>query len=83
MSDEHELVEALVLANEDRALLRAALAEANKQRTKAQTEQRETERWLRQLEQSRTWRLTQPLRDAGAAVRSLRHRFTAQPRRRV
>jgi hypothetical protein len=83
VSDERELVEALALANEDRGLLRAALDEANKQRTKARSEQRETERWLRELERSRTWRLTRPLRDAGAVVRSLRRRLTAQPRRRV
>jgi hypothetical protein len=83
VSDERELVEALAVANEDRALLRTALAEANRERSKAQNEQRETERWLRQLERSRSWKLTRPVRGTGAAIRSLARRFGGERGRRV
>ena len=36
-----------------------------------QRELHETERWLRQLEGSRSWRITRPIRAAGAAFRRL------------
>lgn len=83
MSDERELVEALAVANDDRAMLRTALAEAHRERTKAQNEQRETERWLRHLERSRSWKLTRPLRSAGVALRSITRRLSPQSGRRV
>jgi chromosome segregation ATPase len=83
VTDERELVEALAVANEDRALLRSALADANRERTKAQNEQRETERWLRHLERSRSWKLTRPVRGAGAALRSLSRRFNGEHGRKV
>ena len=83
MSENRELVEALAIANEDRAQLRAALEKANWERAQAGREQRETERWLRHLESSRSWKLTRPLRDGGAALRSLVRRIRARPGRRV
>jgi hypothetical protein len=83
MSDERELVDALAVANEDRALLRAALEDANGRLSMAQREQGETERWLRNLERSRSWKLTRPLRDAGATYRSLSRRLRSRSARRV
>lgn len=83
MSDEQQLVEELAVANEDRALLRAALDEANRKRTRAEHEQHEAERWLRHLERSRSWKLTRPVRGAGAALRSLSRRFGARRSRGV
>jgi len=83
VSDDEELVEALAIANEDRAQLRAALEKANREKAKAGREQRETERRLRQLESSRSWRLTRPLREAGAGLRSLARRMSARSRRWV
>jgi hypothetical protein len=83
VSQEEQLVDALAVANEDRALLRTALADSNRKRMKAEHEQGETERWLRHLERSRSWKLTQPLRDAGAAFRSLSRRVSARSERRV
>jgi len=83
MSDARELVDALAVANEDRAMLRAALADANLRLTVAQREQRETERWLRNLEHSRSWKLTRPLRGAGATFRSLSRRLSARSQRKV
>jgi glycosyltransferase involved in cell wall biosynthesis len=35
--------------------------------------------WIRHLESSRSWRITRPLRDVGAAVRRLVHRQVVQP----
>jgi hypothetical protein len=81
VSDERELVDALAVANEDRALLRAALEDANQQLSRAQREQRETERWLRHLERSTSWKLTRPLRDVGATYRSLSRRLKARSAR--
>jgi trans-aconitate methyltransferase len=66
---ERKLSEALTTANEDRAGLRVAL-EA-------------TEHWLRHLEHSRSWRITRPLRGAGAVFRRVSQWRTASPRRRV
>jgi hypothetical protein len=83
VSENRELVEALAIANEDRAQLRAALENADRERAQAGREQQEAERWLRQLESSRSWRLTRPLRDGGAALRSLARRVSARPGRRV
>jgi hypothetical protein len=83
MSGKRELVDALAVANEDRALLRAALEDANGRLSKAQREQGETERWLRNLERSRSWKLTRPLRDAGATYRSLSRRLRSRSARRV
>ena len=83
MSDEQKLVEALAIANEDRALLRRALADANRERKRARNEQQQTERWLRHLEHSRSWKLTQPLRGAGTAWRSISRRVSERSERRV
>ena len=83
MSDPRELVDALAVANEDRAMLRAALADANLRLTVAQREQREAERWLRSLEHSTSWKLTRPLRGAGATYRSLSRRLKTRSARRV
>jgi len=83
MNEERELIDALAEATEDRALLRVALADARRQLAAAQREQRETERWLRVLERSRSWKLTRPLRDAGAFYRWLAQRIKARSARRV
>jgi len=83
VSDEKKLVEALAVANEDRALLRTALADANRERDRARNEQRQTELWLRHLERSRSWKLTRPLRGASTAWRSLSRRVSTRSERRV
>jgi hypothetical protein len=83
MNDERELVDALAVATEDRAMLRAALTDANRQLDKAQREQRETERWLRHLERSTSWKLTRPLRNVGATYRWLSGRLRTRSERRV
>ena len=83
MSDERELIEALSVANEDRAHLRAAVVDLRQQLEDARREQSETEHWLRSLERSSSWRLTRPLRDAGATCRALVHRLRARSDRRV
>jgi hypothetical protein len=83
VNDDQELVQALAIANEDRARLRAALEKANREKTQAGREQRETERWLRHLESSRSWKLTRPLRAGSVALRSLARRVSARPGRRV
>lgn len=61
-ADREALREAIVTANEDRARLRGALEAAT-------VRHREAERNLRALESSRSWRITRPLRAAGAALR--------------
>jgi hypothetical protein len=81
MSEERELIDALATANEDRALLRGAVVDLRGQLDAARREQGETERWLRSLERSRSWRMTRPLRDAGATWRSLSHRLRGRGRR--
>jgi hypothetical protein len=81
MSEERELIDALATANEDRALLRAAVVDLRGRLEGARREQGETERWLRSLERSRSWRMTRPLRDAGATWRSLSQRLRARGRR--
>jgi hypothetical protein len=73
-ADRQKLSGALTTANQDRAGLRAAVVQL-------QGELRETERWLRQLEGSRSWRITRPIRAAGAAFRKLSQWRTASPRR--
>jgi hypothetical protein len=83
MNERTELVDALAVANEDRALLREALVRESRQRVAAERQRDETERWLRQLEQSRIWKLTGPLRDAGAAYRWLSQRLKTRSSRRV
>lgn len=83
MSEERELIDALAAANEDRAQLRAAVVDLRGQLEGARREQGETERWLRSLEHSRSWRMTRPLRDAGATYRSLTLRLRARSDRRV
>jgi hypothetical protein len=83
MSQERELIDALAEATEDRALLRVALADARRQLAATQREQRETERWLRVLEHSRSWKVTRPLRDAGATFRWLVQRIKTRSARRV
>ena len=75
MSEERELIDALAAANEDRAQLRAAVVDLRGQLEGTRREQDETERWLRSLERSRSWRVTRPLRNAGAAWRSSRTRL--------
>ena len=79
MSEDRELIEALEVANEDRSRLRQALSETRGQLASAQREQRNAERLLRGLEDSRSWKLTRPLRDAGAAIRSLAQRSGGRP----
>ena len=69
--DQRELRGVLATANEDRAKLRAALEAAAIEKTELRRELHETERWLRQLEASRSWRITRPIRAAGAAFRRL------------
>jgi hypothetical protein len=83
VSDDRELVDALALANEDRALLRGALEDANRGRQRAEREKAEAEGWLRSLERSRSWRLTRPLRDAVSTYRSLERRVRLRSQRRV
>ena len=83
MSREAELVDALAAANEDRALLRGALEDTRRRLTQAEREQRETERWLRHLERSRSWKLTRPLREAGSTYRWLGQRLRTRSSRRV
>ena len=83
MSEERELIEALAAANEDRVQLRAALVDLRGKLEGARREQDETERWLRSLEHSRSWRITRPLRDAGATCRSLMHRLRMRSGRRI
>jgi hypothetical protein len=83
MSEERELIDALVAANDDRAHLRAAVVDLRGQLDGARREQDETERWLRSLEHSRSWRITRPLRDAGAYWRSFAHRLRTRSGRRV
>ena len=81
--DQRRLGEALVTANQDGASLRAALEEAATKQAKLWRQLQETERWLRGLEHSRSWRITRPLRAGGTAVRRLSQWRTAPPRRRV
>ena len=83
MSDQRELIDALSVANEDRAQLRAAVIDLRQELDAARHEQRETERWLRNLERSTSWRLTRPLRDAGATCRALARRVRLRSDRRV
>jgi SAM-dependent methyltransferase len=64
---QQKLTEALTTANEDRARLRAALEG--------------TAMELRDLERSRSWRITRPMRAAGAAFRRLSQWRTASPKR--
>jgi O-antigen biosynthesis protein len=66
-SKQRKLTQALTTANEDRARLRAALEG--------------TAMELHDLERSRSWRITRPLRAAGAAFRRLSQRRTAPPNR--
>ncbi len=72
-ADRQELSEALATANRDRAGLRAGVVQLR-------GELRETERWLRQLESSRSWRITRPIRAGGAAFRKLSQWRAASPR---
>ena len=78
--DQPEPGEAL---NEDRDRLRAQLEAAAIEKAQLQGKLNETERWLRGLERSRSWRMTRPIRAAGAAFRKLAQRRTAPPRQRV
>jgi SAM-dependent methyltransferase len=66
-SKQRKLTQALTTANEDRARLRAALEG--------------TAMELHDLERSRSWRMTRPLRAAGAALRRLSQWRTAPPNR--
>ena len=81
VASNQELRQALTTANEDRAGLRAALQTAAAQRGQLQRELNETVRWLRQLEHSRSWRITRPLRAAGTAFRTVSQRRTASSKR--
>jgi hypothetical protein len=83
MSEERELIDALATANEDRAQLRTAVVDLRGQLEGARREQDETERWLRSLERSRSWRITRPLRDGGATFRALARRLRTRSSRRV
>ena len=68
-----KLRQALTTANQDRAGLRAAVQTGAMEKAQLQRELNETVRWLRQLEDSRSWRITRPLRAAGGVFRRLRH----------
>jgi septal ring factor EnvC (AmiA/AmiB activator) len=81
--DQRKLLEALATANDDRARLRAALEAAAVEKAQLERQLHETERWLRHLEGSRSWRITRPIRAAGAAFRRLSQWRAAPPRRRV
>jgi Sulfotransferase domain len=82
-ADQRKLREALKPVNEDVARLEAALQVAAMEKARLQRGLRETEHWLRQLEHSRSWRVTRPFRDAGTAFRRLSLRRVASARRRV
>ena len=84
MSEERELIDALASGERGprrsfarRSSIFAASLEG------VRREQDETERWLRSLERSRSWRITRPLRDAGATWRSMAHRLRTRSGRRV
>jgi O-antigen biosynthesis protein len=79
-TEQRQLREALAAANEDRAGLGAALKEATIKKTQAQRELEQTEHALRSLERSRSWRITRPLRAAGAAFRKVSRAQTAPPK---
>jgi hypothetical protein len=79
--DRQKLREVLTAANEDRTRLRAVLEAAAMEKAQLKRELHETERWLRHLEHSRSWRITRPLRAAGVAFRRLLQWRTASPRR--
>jgi hypothetical protein len=83
MSDERQLIDALAEANDDRAQLRAVVVDLRGRLEGLRREQDETERWLRSLERSRSWRITRPLRDAGATWRSMSHRLRNRSGRRI
>jgi hypothetical protein len=78
--DQRKLREAPTTVNEE-ARLRAALEVAAMEKARLQRGLRETEYWLRQVEHSRSWRITRPLRAAGAAFRRLSQWRSAPPRR--
>ena len=78
-----KLRQALTTANEDRAGLRDALETAAMEKAQIQHQLHETERRLGDLERSRSWRITRPLRAAGAAFRRLLQWRTASPSREV
>jgi SAM-dependent methyltransferase len=80
-NNQRKLSEALTTVNEDRTRLRAAVEAAAMKKAQLQGELQETERSLRSLEHSRSWRITRPLRAAGAAFRRLSQWRTAPPRR--
>jgi hypothetical protein len=69
--------------NEDLARLESALEVANIEKARLQRGLRATEHWLRQVEHSRSWQITRPLRAAGTAFRRLSLRRAAAPGRRV
>jgi hypothetical protein len=81
--DQQKLREALLKVHEERTRLVAALEVAAIEKARLQRGLHETEHWLRHLEHSRSWRITRPLRDAGATFRRLSLWRTAPPRRRV
>ena len=68
---EHKNHDVLTAPNEGRARLGAVLEVAAMEKAQLRRELQETERWLRHLEHSRSWRITRPLRAAGAALRRL------------
>jgi hypothetical protein len=79
--DQQKLRTALTTANQDRAMLRAAFEAGAMEKGQLQRELHETERYLRQLEGSRSWRMTRPIRAAGAAFRRLSQWRPASPKR--
>lgn len=81
--DQRRLREALATANDDRASLRRALQAAAAETAQRERELHETERWLRSLERSRSWRITRPIRAAGALLRRLSESRAASRGRRV
>jgi SAM-dependent methyltransferase len=87
-SNQRKLGDELASVNKARARLRAALEAAEMKKAQLQRELHETQGSLRglehsleSLEHSRSWRITRPLRAAGAAFRRLSQWRTAPPKR--
>jgi glycosyltransferase involved in cell wall biosynthesis len=76
------LAEAEVEAETKGSELHQASAEVNRLSEELEVERKATERlegWIQQLESSRSWRITRPLRELGALIRRLLRRPVTQP----
>jgi O-antigen biosynthesis protein len=80
---QRKLRAALAAANDDRSRLRVTLEAKAAERDQFQRELRATERWLRGLEQSRSWRITRPMRAMGTLFRRLSQLRTGSSSRRI